>query len=635
MNSSDPMPISGASISLADGRVECADDGSVPLWLPSPAGHLFAWYHPPKGEVLRRRAVVLCNTFGSEAMLLHPAYRYCALALAEAGYPCLRFDYPGTNDSEGSPRDPQLLQRWLNSIHTAVDFLRQHSGRDQIGLFGVYLGASLAVRVASERDDIDSLILWAPYLSGKNFLRAAKMQASVITANVENRVSAQWQDGDTEAFGFLIAKEFAADLQKLDIRKIDRRPAPHACIFAKDSTSNEKSLLKTFTELGVECSYHAESISDITTIVDDMGIPYPLYQQCIDWLNGLADTEKSAPAKSAFSPAFDFCDQSCTIELRDGSRCIEEQVFYAAEPKLFGVLSKPPDSVAKKNLGIIMVNGGNNHRVGINRNYTEWARRWAALGYAALRFDIRGLGDSPPLPQCERNILYLDTTLDDLRESCKVLRERAGVSRVVVMGLCAGAYQSFRYALQSDDADALILLNPLRFQKPPVDVDGNVTGGSVRQLAASIPLLNYFAFFLNADNWADLKRWRRVSLSLVRNALKRCISVARRLSYVARESDGYSFSWRSEVADDFEKLAKRGARTLLVCSSTEVILPFLKVAMCRSKRRLQHSGYFRYCELNSTNHILAPLWSQEKVFDIMTDELKEMAEQAKAKELSE
>ena len=74
-------------------------------WIDSAGGPLFCCFHPPRGPA-QRRAVLLCETLGSERMNFHLAYRHLALRLSYAGYPTLRFDYAGTGDSSGSPRDP-------------------------------------------------------------------------------------------------------------------------------------------------------------------------------------------------------------------------------------------------------------------------------------------------------------------------------------------------------------------------------------------------------------------------------------------------------------------------------------------------------------------------------------------------
>jgi hypothetical protein len=86
----------------------------------------------------------------------------------------------------------------------------------------------------------------------------------------------------------------------------------------------------------------------------------------------------------------------------------------------------------------ILVSGGNNMRAGINRNYTEWARDAALRGTTTLRFDIRRLGDSPPLlrwdldPSRVRRPGFLDRRRRNLERTKNVLRRIFACSAVPV-----------------------------------------------------------------------------------------------------------------------------------------------------------------------------------------------------------
>ena len=78
------------------------------------------------GCMIRPRArtaaigVVLCKPFGYEAICSHRSIRAFAEALADAGFPTLRFDYLGTGDSgEIDPKADQL-QVWTRDVVAAA-----------------------------------------------------------------------------------------------------------------------------------------------------------------------------------------------------------------------------------------------------------------------------------------------------------------------------------------------------------------------------------------------------------------------------------------------------------------------------------------------------------------------------------
>ena len=581
--------------------------------------NVFAWYHPAKGEERMNQAIVLCNTFGSEAMLLHPAYRQLAIDLAAQGYPCLRFDYPGTNDSEGSPRDPQLFELWLKSIHCAIDFLREESGVEHINLFGVLLGATLAAHAAAQRNDIEGLILWAPYISGKNFLRTVKLQNSVITANEDNIRPNDWVDGDSEAFGFLLPKDFSEALGRINASKMATAPCKQAYLFVRDSSSNEGKLAKVLKEHGVALNFQENAVEDLSLIMRDTEIPKTLNQKIINWLLANEARYSTENKKQKITPT------QALHQAYHTKNFIEEAVFIKNDVSLFGIINQPIKKT-ESNIGILLVNGGYNHRVGINRNYTEWARSWATEGHTVLRIDICGLGDSPPKKDQQRNTLYLDSTLTDLEKSCEYLRRTIGVKTVVIAGVCGGAYQSLRYAITSTDVDAIMLINPLRFQNPKESHDGNNAHSSIQQLIRTTSFSAFALFFLNYQNWGDLKKWKRTSLSLAKNA---CLQLTKQISDVLQPQKWSTLKKYNMAAKEVLLLTDRKVHVFILCSTKEVILPFFKVALARYRRRLNKTSYFVMEELDNTNHILSPIWSQDKAYERLTKQLKIISERNK------
>jgi hypothetical protein len=72
---------------------------AAPLWLPTPGGQAFAWYHAPHPGGQRECAVLLCDPFGWHRMVLHAAYRELALRLVP---------YSGWSVAAASAIEPNL-----------------------------------------------------------------------------------------------------------------------------------------------------------------------------------------------------------------------------------------------------------------------------------------------------------------------------------------------------------------------------------------------------------------------------------------------------------------------------------------------------------------------------------------------
>ena len=122
--------------------------------------------------------------------------------------------------------------------------------------------------------------------------------------------------------------------------------------------------------------------------------------------------------------------------------------------KLTGIATLPE---AACSTGVVVIVGGPQYRVGSHRQFVLLARRLAAEGYAVLRFDYRGMGDSlGPLGQFEN-------VHNDVAAAIAALQASSpAVERVVLWGLCDGASAALLYTHCKVDArvQGLVLLNP-------------------------------------------------------------------------------------------------------------------------------------------------------------------------------
>ena len=135
----------------------------------------------------------------------------------------------------------------------------------------------------------------------------------------------------------------------------------------------------------------------------------------------------------------------------------EEAVVMACQGEtLVGVLSRPAGSEAG-HLGLVLIVGGPQYRVGSHRQFTMLAREAAAQSTPVLRFDCRGMGDSTG---DLRNFEAID---DDIASAIDALQQRAPqVRRVVLWGLCDGASAALMYWDRRRDPRlaGMCLLNP-------------------------------------------------------------------------------------------------------------------------------------------------------------------------------
>ena len=122
--------------------------------------------------------------------------------------------------------------------------------------------------------------------------------------------------------------------------------------------------------------------------------------------------------------------------------------------RLVAVLTTPSNCA---DTGIVIVVGGPQYRAGSHRQFVLLARALAASGFAVLRFDVRGMGDSTgPMQSFEASTPDLACAIDALVAARPVVR------RVVLWGLCDAASVILLHANASDDSRiaGIVLVNP-------------------------------------------------------------------------------------------------------------------------------------------------------------------------------
>jgi exosortase A-associated hydrolase 1 len=136
---------------------------------------------------------------------------------------------------------------------------------------------------------------------------------------------------------------------------------------------------------------------------------------------------------------------------------IDESVVVIGPPgaELVGVLARPAEETAAKPVGVVIVVGGPQTRVGSHRQFVLMARALARAGYPCLRFDYTGMGDSPgPKPDFEH-------AGRDIRRACDaIVAAVPGCTKLALWGLCDGATAALFHAGGDARIAAVIAANP-------------------------------------------------------------------------------------------------------------------------------------------------------------------------------
>lgn len=130
-------------------------------------------------------------------------------------------------------------------------------------------------------------------------------------------------------------------------------------------------------------------------------------------------------------------------------------VFQCQGDCLVGIVHHASTPVS---LGVLLIVGGPQYRVGSHRQFVLLARALASKGISVMRFDYRGMGDATGEARTFSAVDNdISAAIARFYQACPYL------SGVVLWGLCDAASASLLYAYQDERVKGLVLLNPWVF----------------------------------------------------------------------------------------------------------------------------------------------------------------------------
>lgn len=507
---------------------------------------LFGWYHAP--EAPRGDGVVLCNPLGLEMTRAHRGYRALAERLAAAGIAALRFDWHGTGDSSGEERDPDRVATWVGDLHLAIDELRRRSGAGEVALVGLRAGAALAAHVAAERGDIAALALWMPSTSGAAWVaETAKLHQLYLRIVQQDGAP---EPGGEELLGSFASSATIADLARIDLYALDRRPAPRLLLVDDGGLRDAERLRERLGSLGGAVEWRRTPPARfLVTVPHRAALPAEPIGAIVEWL--AAQPSPGAPAAAPAAPS--------------ETPFSERPIHFGDGERLFGMLVPPPSPPAPGRPAIVLLDAGTVNRVGPHRLYVRLARRFAALGFAVLRVDLSGIGDSPAAEGTADNLTYPEGGLADVSAAMDCLGRETGARRFVIAGLCSGADLAFQAARHDARVAGAVMMNPRTFLELGLErVEGQDPAGGA--------------------------------------------------------SDAVSTAEALRVTDGLATIAGRGVDALLVVSARDPGIDFVDRHAPEAMRAVLGRPGCRRVDVPGADHTFTTLASQRRVTDLLCDE---------------
>lgn len=425
---------------------------------------LFGWLHAT-GGAMADTGVVLISPLGRDERCAHQSMRLLADQLAEAGFPTLRYDHRGEGDSlDLAAPEADAFALWLEDVERAVDELRQRTGVERVVLGGVRLGASFAALQAAH---VDGLLLLAPILNGRAWLKRLRFSANVVkTPTVANAGDLALDSG-----GLVLKPATAAGLSAFDL---DLAPPPALPLFV----AAQNRMVRGWAERR-QAAFAGVTISDFPGF-DALFLdahsnepPLALFAGVRDWMR-----QRFGPAFLEGGRASSDETEADLVELHPPGAAERAMTFGEG---LRGILCLP-DQIDPDAPTLLFLNTGGDPRPGIGSFATTAARRLAGRGAASLRFDFAGLGDSAATGSDIRSHVYETSRAADLDAALGLL-EGQGLRNICVFGVCAGAHHALRLGVHDPRVTRIFAVNPVKlvWRRGDSLAEGEVDEGKATQ----------------------------------------------------------------------------------------------------------------------------------------------------------
>ena len=421
-------------------------------WIGQPDHPLMSWLTAPQ-DGTSTRGVVLAPPVGYEYWSAHRTLRTLAERLAERGHQVLRVDYDGTGDSAGDQWDPGRVAAWRTGIRQAAQALRSW-GVTELVVLGLRVGGTFAL-LEGGAVGADAVVAWAPVVRGRRYVS----EVQLLGLPVPEDPSSPARSGAFVQAGSVFSAETLAELGAINLATLPELPAARVLVVDRPDKPASTALLDRLRALGVDPDHLVRPGTELlldrpteyATVAED------IVDEICRWIGpGAVELETLSHA-----------DRWTSAPILWRGKLVDEEVVELGPSGLVGVLTR---STRLSRATVVWLNSGSEQHVGPGRAWVEYARELALSDYTSVRLDFSGWGESPDLGHAPGRP-YDQHGIGEAGEVVKALRA-LGHRRVVLAGLCAGAWIGLRAALRTD-VDGVVAINPQLYWQPgdPVEAD--------------------------------------------------------------------------------------------------------------------------------------------------------------------
>ncbi|MCP4405720.1 MAG: hypothetical protein GY801_51510 [bacterium] len=282
----------------------------------------------------------------------------------------------------------------------------------------------------------------------------------------------------------------------------------------------------------------------------------------------------------------------------------EYAIRFGTAASLIGIITEPEATPETTKLpGVILLNSGLLPHTGPNRLYVKIARRLAAQGFVALRFDLSGIGDSG----VRRDHLPAEkSAVSETCEAMDYLQSAKGVERFILSGICSGAVNSYDAACCDDRVVGVVPINAYgRLHDEDEALEASLQNPAYTRHYWRILLHSSF----RVKNWKKalagrIMDYRGILTMMFASPLKLVFHRSRQRRPV-----------QNAIVTKLPELSQRGVRLFLIHAEGDEGLDYLHVAFGKELESWIAAGIVKFEVIQGANHTFTLLWSQEHLIE--------------------
>ncbi len=551
---------------------------------PVSFGSCRGWLNLPPAGAVRRDGIVLFGPYGYEDLTARYSLARLATSLSVNGHPVLRFDLPGTGDSLGDVHDDSPMSVWVDAGLAACALLKECSGVHARILIGFRIGGTVAALVAQALHDqgqtVPGLALLGVAVQGRQYIR--ELQA--LTNN----------DPALRFAGFPMGVAIQSALNAVDLRAFAQAPAQRVFMAVASETRAQTELefswARDVSITSVAYPDMARHLGESTTSY----LPVALFEQLKQWCATDIHVDGTDPSDKSDSLGVQRLNDRGVLR---GSGFVEHAVFIPAQGLLTGVWCESEATPSPK-VVLVLSSSGRNPHIGGARVWVQLARRLAEHGIFSVRFDLAGMGDSPPTAGAPEHLIYHSSGIPQLRSVIDHVAARFPEAKICLIGICSGGFLAFHEAISDSRVAGLMIVNLQCYEWRD--------GTSLEEVADLLgkSTKTYRQLLADPQTWVRLRRGRVNTLYILKMAGRRLLSrlkqVVADVQQLVKPSQGVSVNESAQavschgpglVRRGFTGLSNRGTRTVVLYGDTDVGLDqFIRYFGVRGRLFLKLSG---------------------------------------------